>query len=250
MLAPLIPFAIKGTIWYQGEANAGQGAEYHVLFARMIKDWREKWGEGNFPFLWVQLASYKAGKVQNWPFLREAQAKTLLLPNTGMVTAIDVGNPDDIHPTDKVDVGHRLALAAEHVAYGKKLVYAGPVYEAMHANGNSISLSFTHEGGGLVISSAPWAPPGTPAAAVDHLTGFTIAGADKNFVPADAKIDGSSVIVSSAQVPAPVAVRYDFENAPNPLGNLYNKDGLPAFPFRTDDWTDPVAMGLPAPAAK
>jgi sialate O-acetylesterase len=250
MIAPLIPYAIKGTIWYQGEANAGQAAEYHVLFASMITDWREKWGAGDFPFLWVQLASYNAGKVQNWPFLRESQAKTLSLPNTGMVTAIDVGNPTNIHPADKADVGHRLALAAEHVAYGEKLVYSGPMFDSMHTNGNSISLTFTHEGKGLVISQAPWTPPGTPPPPTDHLTGFTIAGVDKNFVPADAKIEGTNVIVSSAQVPAPVAVRYDFENAPNPLGNLYNQEGLPAFPFRTDKWIDPMAMGLPAPGAK
>jgi sialate O-acetylesterase len=242
MIAPLLPFAIEGAIWYQGESNAGNGAEYRILFARMIKDWREKWGEGDFPFFWVQLACFKAGAVQNWPFLREAQAETLSLPNTGMATAIDVGNPNDIHPADKVDVGHRLALAAEHVAYGDNIVYSGPTYDAMQVKGNAVSISFKDEGGGLVIGQAPWTPPGAAPVPTDHLTGFTIAGADQKFVPADAKIDGSNVIVSSAQVSAPVAVRYDFANSPDPLGNLYNKDGLPAFPFRTDDWADP-AMG-------
>jgi sialate O-acetylesterase len=243
MISPLLPFAIEGAIWYQGESNAGNAAEYRVLFARMIKDWREKWGEGDFPFFWVQLACFKANvNVQNWPFLREAQAETLSLPNTGMATALDVGNPNDIHPADKDDVGHRLALAAEHVAYGEKIVSAGPTYQTMQVKGNAVSLSFKDEGGGLIIGKAPWAPPGAPPVPTDHLTGFTIAGADKKFVPADAKIAGASVIVSSAQVPAPVAVRYDFANSPDPLGNLYNQEGLPAFPFRTDDWTDP-AMG-------
>jgi sialate O-acetylesterase len=243
MIAPLLPFAFKGVIWYQGEANAGNAAEYRILFARMIKDWREKWGEGDFPFFWVQLACFKSNPlVQNWPFLREAQAETLSLPETGMATAIDVGNTNDIHPKDKVDVGHRLALAARHVAYGEEIVYSGPVYTTMQVQGNAVSLSFKHKGGGLVIGKAPWAPPGAKPVPTDHLTGFTIAGADKKFVPADAKIDGASVIVSSAQVPAPVAVRYDFANSPEPLGNLYDQEGLPAFPFRTDDWADP-AMG-------
>lgn len=250
MVAPLIPYAIKGAIWYQGEANAGRAAEYRKLFPRLIMDWRKKWGEGDFPFFWVQLASYKANAVPNWPFLREAQAMTLSLPKTGMATAIDIGDPNNIHPIDKDDVGHRLALVAEHGAYGKTLVYSGPVYKAMKTNDGAISLTFTHEGGGLVIGHAPWASSDASPQPADHLAGFTIAGADKNFVPADAKIDGASVIVSSAQVPAPVAVRYDWANAPDPLGSLYNKEGLPAFPFRTDDWIDPVAMGLPASAAK
>jgi sialate O-acetylesterase len=250
MVAPLIPYAIKGAIWYQGESNAGGAAEYRKLFPRLITDWREKWDEGDFPFFWVQLASHKADAVPNWPFLREAQAMTLSLPNTGMATAVDVGDPGNIHPIDKDDVGHRLALVAEHVAYGKTLVYSGPAYEAMKLNGAAISLTFTHEGGGLVIGHAPWAPSDAAPQPADHLAGFTIAGADQNFVPADAKIDGSAVIVSSPQVPAPVAVRYDWANAPDPLGSLYNKEGLPAFPFRTDDWTDPVAEGLLPPGAK
>jgi sialate O-acetylesterase len=254
MVAPLIPYAIKGAIWYQGEANGGRGFEYRTLFARMIKDWREKWGEGDFPFCWVQLASFDAGKIPSWAYLREAQAMTLSLPDTGMATAVDIGVAKNIHPPDKSDVGHRLALAAEVVAYGEKLVDSGPVYASMQAQGNAIRLSFTHKGGGLIIGQAPWVPQGATPLPTDHLTGFVIAGADQNFIPADAKIDGDGIVVSSAQVASPVAVRYDWSNVCD--GNLYNKDGLPAPPFRTDDWMDPAAMGLPpkpaapAPAAK
>ena len=249
MIAPLIPYAMKGVIWYQGEGNAGRASEYGVLFPCMIKDWREKWGAGDFPFLFVQLASYtggpKGGKsapIQNWPFLREAQLKTLALPNTGMAVAADVGSPDTIHPKDKLDVGHRLALTAFHVAYGEKLVYSGPIYASMKVEGSEAHLSFTQAGGGLIIGSAPWVAPGHQPLPTDKLVGFTIAGADKNFVPADARITGDEVIVSSPQVPSPAAVRYDWANVAE--GNLYNKEQLPASPFRTDDWIDPVAMGL------
>ena len=238
MLAPLIPFAIKGVIWYQGEANQNWAAEYHVLFARMITDWREKWNEGDFPFLFVQLASFKAGPAQTWPFLRESQLKTLSLPNTGMATAVDIGDPGNIHPRDKEDVGNRLALAARHVAYGETLVYSGPLYAAMTTKTNEIHLTFTQEGSGLTIGKAPWAPQGVQPLPTDKLVGFTIAGEDKNFVPADARIEGNAVIVSSPQVPKPVAVRYDWANAPQ--GNLYNQGDLPASPFRTDDWSDPA----------
>jgi sialate O-acetylesterase len=247
MINPLIPFAIKGAIWYQGESNAGAAAEYKTLFARMIKDWREKWAEGDFPFFWVQLASYKASPVQSWPYLRESQAETLALPKTGMATAVDIGDANNIHPIDKLDVGHRLALAALDVAYGKKQVDSGPVYSGMKVEGNSIRLTFTHLGGGLDIKQAPWTAPGSTPLPTDHLSGFTIAGADKKFVDADAKIDGNAVVVSSAQVAAPVAVRYDWANVCT--GNLYNADGLPATPFRTDDWKDPAAMGFIAPMA-
>jgi sialate O-acetylesterase len=246
MLDPLIPFAIKGAIWYQGEANAGAPLEYRTLFPAMITDWRQKWNEGDFPFLFVQLAANQAGPVQNWPFLREAQLKTLSLPNTGMATAIDIGNPADIHPKDKLDVGQRLALAARHVAYGEKLVYSGPMYEAMKIEGSAIRVTFTKEGGDLIIGSAPWVAPGYPHLPTTSLLGFTVAGADNKFVPADAKIDGDSVVVSSPQVPNPVAVRYDWANAPQ--GNLYNKKNLPASSFRSDDLPfDPkTAVLIPA----
>ena len=248
MVAPLVSFGIKGAIWYQGEANAGAAAEYGTLFPSMITDWREKWGQGNFPFLFVQLASFKAGATQNWPFLREAQARALELPETGMATAVDIGDPNNIHPADKLDVGKRLALIAKQVAYGENLVDSGPVYKSMQTQGGAIHVSFTEEAGGLVIGQAPWTAPGNTPPPTDHLTGFTIAGADQKFVPADAKIDGTKVTVSSPQVTSPAAVRYDWANAPD--GNLYNKDSLPADPFRTDDWPDPVAQGLGKPASK
>jgi sialate O-acetylesterase len=232
MIAPLVPYAIKGAIWYQGESNAGQGVEYATLFPDMITDWREKWGEGDFPFLFVQLAKYADPNV-GFAQIREAQLKTLSLTNTGMAVAYDVGDEKDIHPKDKYDVGQRLALAARHLAYGQDLVYSGPIYDKMQVDGGAIRVSFTQVGGGLVIGKAPWTPPGAPPLPDATLAGFTIAGADQNWAPADAKIDGNSVVVSSPQVPQPVAVRYAY---PVAEGNLYNKEGLPASPFRTDDW--------------
>ncbi|CAN5622587.1 sialate O-acetylesterase [soil metagenome] len=238
MVAPLIPYAIRGVIWYQGESNAGQAVEYRTLFPRMITDWREKWDEGDFPFLFVQLANYQA--LQSKPseggiaMLREAQMKTLALPNTGMATAIDIGNGGDIHPLDKVDVGLRLALAARHLVYGEdKLVYSGPLYDSFKVEGNKVRVTFKSVGSGLTIGVPPWTPTGVPPLGTE-LTGFAIAGADMNWVWAKATVDGDSIVVSSDQVPAPVAVRYSW--ASNPIGNLYNKEGLPASSFRTDDW--------------
>jgi sialate O-acetylesterase len=233
MIAPLIPYAFKGAIWYQGESNAVHPFEYRVLFSRMITDWREKWGEGDFPFLFVQLARFKASPVQTWPFIREAQLQTLALPNTGMASAVDIGDPNNIHPVDKMDVGDRLALAARHVAYGQNLVYSGPIFSAMKAQGNAIQVNFTQTGGGLVIGQAPWVPTGIAPLPNTSLLGFVIAGSDYKWVPADATIQGDSVTVSSPQVSDPVAVRYAWANAPE--ANLYNKEGLPASPFRTDD---------------
>jgi sialate O-acetylesterase len=254
MIAPLIPYAIKGAIWYQGESNAGNGPEYATLFPRMISDWREKWNQGDFPFLYVQLANFMAPQKQpsegGWAYLREAQLKTLSLPNTGMASAVDIGNAADIHPKDKLDVGLRLALAAKHIAYGQDLVYSGPIYDSMTVEGNKIRLTFKQTGSGLQMSTPPWTPTGVPVPAPTALTGFAIAGADKNFVWAQAQIDGNSVVVSSDQVGSPVAVRYGWAN--NPPCNLYNKEGLPASPFRTDDWTDPkpVPAIAAAPAPK
>ena len=261
MLAPLIPYGIKGAIWYQGEANGNsvaQAMEYRTLFPAMITDWRARWGEGDFPFFFVQLARYK-NPNPGYAVLRESQAKTLSLPNTGMAVAFDVGDQDNIHPKDKLDVGKRLALAAEHVAYGKDLVYSGPVYDKIAVDSSAIRVSFTQVGGGLIIGSAPWVSDKAQPIPTTALVGFTVAGEDKTFYPADAKIDGNEVVVSSAQVPHPVAVRYAFIDA---VGNLYNKDGLPAPPFRSDDWTIPEppkpaprapaapAVPAPAPAAK
>ncbi len=248
MIAPLIPYALKGVIWYQGESNAGRAAEYQVLFARLIADWREKWGQGDFPFLFVQLAKFNLswlGNDSDWAHLRESQLKSLSIPHTGMAVAFDVGDPNNIHPADKLDVGRRLALVARHVAYGEDLVYSGPLYDAMTVQGNSIVLSFTQTGSGLAIGTAPWTALGLAPISNAKLVGFKIAGADKNWFPADATLDGLNVVVSSPQVPQPVAVRYAWGNAPD--ANLYNREGLPASPFRTDDWVEPRAPFQPTP---
>ncbi|HEX5324689.1 MAG TPA: sialate O-acetylesterase [Capsulimonadaceae bacterium] len=227
MIAPLIPYGIKGAIWYQGESNADRSYQYRSLLPAMIDDWRTRWGEGSFPFLIVQLANFMATKPQpsesGWAELREAQLMTWQhVPNTGMAVIIDIGDANDIHPKDKQDVGSRLALAAGAVAYGDtRDEYSGPIYKSMTTEGNRIHLTFDHLGGGLVAKGG-------------LLSGFAIAGADKHWVWANAIIDGDTVVVSSPEVPNPVAVRYAW--ADNPVCNLYNKAGLPASPFRTDDW--------------
>jgi sialate O-acetylesterase len=224
MIATLLPFAIKGAIWYQGESNAGRAPQYRTLLPTMISDWRARFGVGDFPFIIVSLANLGAVDVQpgngGWSELREAQfLTTKALPNVGIAMAIDIGDPNDIHPTNKQEVGRRLALSAEAIAYGKKVDYSGPVYKTMTVQGNSIRLEFDQLAGGLVMKG-------------DTLRGFAIAGADKKFVWADAVIDGNTVVVSAATVAQPTAVRYDWGN--NPSGNLYNKAELPAVPFRTD----------------
>jgi len=228
MLAPLLKYRIKGVIWYQGESNAAKPMEYRDLFTGLIKDWRLGWQEGNFPFLYVQLPNFMEAKSQpsesDWALLREAQLQTLSVPNTAMAVTIDIGEWNDIHPLDKLDVGRRLALAAESVAYGDStLVYSGPQYQSMKIEGNKVSLSFSSVGKGLVAKGG------------EGLKSFAIAGSDKVFVWGQARIEGDKVIVSSDRVPNPVAVRYAW--ADNPEGaNLFNKEGLPASPFRTDDW--------------
>jgi len=226
MLAPLIPYSIQWAIWYQGESNAGQAYQYRRLFPAMIQNWRNDWNEGDFPFLFVQLANFMAAKPDPsdsaWAELREAQTMTLALPNTGMAVIIDIGDANDIHPKNKQDVGKRLALWALAKTYGKKLVYSGPIYKSMRIEGHNIILRFDHVGGGLVAMGG------------EPLKGFAITGADRKFVWADARIDGQTVVVTSNKIPEPVAVRYGW--ADNPVCNLYNKEGLPATPFRTDDW--------------
>jgi sialate O-acetylesterase len=226
MIAPLIPYGIQGAIWYQGESNAGRAYQYRRLFPAMIKNWRKDWRQGEFPFLFVQLANFMAVDAEPvdsaWAELREAQLMTLALPNTGMAVIIDIGEADDIHPKNKQDVGKRLALWALAKTYGKDLVYSGPIYKSMKTEGNKIILDFEHSGGGLVASG------------VESLKGFAVAGADRKFVWADAKIDGETVVVSSDEIRKPAAVRYGWAN--NPVCNLMNKEGLPASPFRTDDW--------------
>lgn len=225
MLAPLVPYAIKGAIWYQGESNAGRAYQYRRLFPTMIKNWRERWGQGDFPFLFVQLAAFGPNGntlgESDWAELREAQTMTLALPKTGMALAIDVGTYDDIHPKAKQPVGARLALAARHVAYKQKLVYSGPMYSSMKAEGSRVVLSFNHTGSGLEAKGG-------------ELKGFLVAGADQVWHEAKAEVQGKQVIVLSTAVAKPVAVRYAW--AKYPTCNLYNKEGLPAVPFRTDDW--------------
>jgi len=223
MIAPLIPYAIAGAIWYQGESNAGNAANYRKSFPDMITGWRRLWGQGDFPFLFVQLANYmQTGpdpRDTAWAQLREAQTMTLATPNTGMAVIIDIGTPNNIHPPNKQDVGHRLALWAEAQTYAQDLVFSGPLYDSMKVEGGAIRLSFKYVGGGLVAKDGA-------------LKGFAIAGADGVFVWADATIEGQTIVVKSAKVPAPVAVRYAWDD--NPVCNLYNAAGLPASPFRTD----------------
>ncbi len=239
-IAPLIPFAIKGVIWYQGENNSQRAMQYRKILPALITDWRGRWGEGNFPFYIVQLANFGGNPPQpgrsGWAELREAQLLTAeKVPNTGLAVTIDVGEGDNIHPKDKQDVGKRLALNALAKTYSKPVEYSGPVFSTATVTGDKIKLNFTHLGGGLVAKGGP-------------LKYFAIAGADRNYVWGDAVISGDSVLVSSPQVPSPVSVRYAW--ADNPEGcNLYNAAGLPASPFRTDLNDDSPASAPPVPAA-
>lgn len=226
MIAPLIPFGIRGVIWYQGEDNSGRPQEYRELLATLIGDWRAQWGQGEFPFLIQQLVNYgKPGedpnKPGNWAAMREAQARVSeTVPGSGLSVGIDIGETLNIHPKNKQDIGKRLALVALEKVYGKQIESSGPRYESMKIEGPAIRLSFFHAKGLHAKDGSP--------------KGFAIAGADKKFVWADARIDGETVVVNSPQVPHPVAVRYAF--AANPDGcNLYNAAGLPMAPFRTDD---------------
>ncbi len=227
MIAPLIRYRIRGAIWYQGEANAARAAQYRTLFPTLIRDWRAQWGY-ELPFLFVQLAGYGRDAPEPadsaWAELREAQAGALALSRTGMAVAIDVGDANDIHPRDKQTVAHRLALAAERVAYDGSVVASGPRYRSMRREGNQIRLHFDDEDSGIVFRDA------LPSRAAGR--GFSIAGADGRFHWASARIENNDVLVWSAEVPAPSAVRYDWGNTPD--GNLYNRAGLPAPPFRTD----------------
>lgn len=227
MIAPLLNYGIKGVIWYQGESNVGHAEEYRERFSTMIYDWREKWGQGDFPFLFAQLASFLEPVSEpmdsNWALLREAQRETLSVPNTAMAVAIDVGEWNDIHPLNKKAVGDRLAAAAQKIAYDEDVVYSGPLYKSAKIKGNQIVLSFYHKGSGLIAQG-----DGT-------LKYFAIAGEDRRFVWAQAEIRGDKVVVWSDEIENPKAVRYAW--ADNPEGaNLYNEEGFPASPFRTDSW--------------
>lgn len=233
MIYPMLDFPIKGVIWYQGESNAGgkDAYEYRNLFHTMIQDWRARWtNSGNFPFLFVQLANYMPAKPEpsesDWAVLRESQSKTLTsTPNTAQAVIIDIGEAGDIHPRNKQDVGYRLSLAARKLAYGEdKIVYSGPVYKSMQVEGNKIRIKFDHVGSGLMATNDKYG----------YLKGFAIAGADKKFVWAKAIIDGNDVVVWNDAIKNPVAVRYAWADNPDDA-NLYNKEGLPASPFRTDE---------------
>ena len=219
MIAPIVPYPIKGVIWYQGESNANPttGPLYARAFQTMIRDWRRAWGMGDFPFLFVQLPNFKANGY--WPELREAQRQALQLPNVGMAIAIDIGDPGNLHPTNKQDPARRLALVARAVAYGERITYSGPLFRQASRDGVALRVSFDQTANGL---TAKGGPP----------KGFEIAGADRKYVPADAKIDGPTVLVSSASVAEPVYVRYAWADVPD--GNLQNSENLPAAPFRSE----------------
>lgn len=232
MIHPLLPYAIRGALWYQGESNAESGAagakQYAELQPLLVKGWRDAWKEGDFPFYFVQLPNWDLGAKRDpsgetWSLFREAQAKSIAAqPRVAMAVTIDVGASDNIHPTDKQPVGHRLALLAEAQVYGKQFDGTSPSYQAMKVEGGDrVRVSFDHAADGLSVHG-------------DKLEGFTVAGEDGKFVPAEARVDGSSVVVSSPQVASPAAVRYAWGN--NPMGsNLYSQAGLPAAPFRSDD---------------
>ncbi len=228
MIHPLVPYAIRGAVWYQGESNAGRAYQYRTVFPTLIQDWRNQWKQGDFPFLFVQLANFMKfedePKESDWAELREAQTMTLSLPNTGMAVIIDIGEANDIHPKNKHDVGKRLALAAKKIAYKEDILYASPMYESMQVNGNKVIISFKNVGSGLMVKDR-----------YGYIKGFAIAGEDKKFYWAKAYLDGNKVIVENENISKPVAVRYAWANNPEDA-NLFSKEGLPVCPFRTDDW--------------
>ncbi len=229
-LSPLIPFAIKGVIWYQGESSTERAWQYRRLFPAMIGEWRHLWGQGDFPFIFTQLANYNSTTAV--PEIREAQLMTLSLPSTAMAVVVDIGDSTNVHANNKWEVGRRLSLAALHEAYGRDIEYSGPIFDSMKIRGGSISLSFKHCADDLVAGKG------------GELHGFEIAGQDRAFHPAKARIDGSQVIVSSDAVEKPAAVRYGWRA--NPYCNLYNSVGLPASPFRSDNW-DTATYGRLSP---
>ncbi len=220
MVAPLVPYAFRGALWYQGESNNGEGMLYFDKMQALISSWRRLWNQGEFPFLFVQLAPYRYNRPEALPGIWEAQAASLRIPNTGMAVITDIGNVNDIHPRNKKEVGRRLSFWALAKTYGRQdLVYSGPLYKSMRVDGSQVLLSFDHAQG-LKSSDGK------------ALAWFTIAGADNNFVPAKAEIIGNNVVVSSAEIPQPAAVRFGWNELAEP--NLVNGAGLPASPFRTD----------------
>ncbi|MFI5194557.1 MAG: sialate O-acetylesterase [Chitinophagales bacterium] len=229
MIQPLIPYGIRGVLWYQGEANAGRAFQYRTAFPLMITDWRQHWNQGNFPFYFVQLASFNAGngdseRGSSWAELREAQTRTLSLPNTGMAVTTDIGDSNNIHPKNKQDVGKRLAAIALNNIYGQPMQFSGPVYESLAIEGDKVSLTFTHTGSGLMIKDK-----------YGYLRGFEVSGSDHHFHYARAVVSGNKVIVSSDAVSEPTEVRYAWADDAGDA-NLYNQEGFPAVSFRTDQW--------------
>ena len=233
MINPLLNYSIRGVIWYQGEANRNDAYHYRKLFPAMIGDWRTKFDQGEFPFYYVQIAPYRYNEILSGALLREAQLMTLSVPNTGMAVSTDIGNPDNIHPINKRELGRRLALNALAKTYGQDyLEYSGPLFKSMEIKGDKAILSFDYADYGLVVKGEK---PGN----------FKIAGTDRKFYSADAVIEDNRIVVSSPEVSDPVAVRFGFGNTDEP--NLYNAAGLPASPFRTDDWTiNTIAVSLKA----
>jgi sialate O-acetylesterase len=226
MINPLLPYALRGTLWYQGESNAERPGSYHALFAAMIKAWRAHFGQDDFPFYWVNLANWAVPtdnneKGRSFAWLRDAQTKTLALPNTGQALAIDIGEPRDIHPTNKQEVGRRLALLARNRLYGIPGDDTGPTFASATRDGAAMRVRFTHAASGLVAHDKP-------------VQALELAGVDRVFYPADGRIDRDTLVVMSFSVRAPVAVRYAWTNSPE--ANLYSGAGLPAVPFRSDDW--------------
>jgi sialate O-acetylesterase len=223
MIHPLTPYALRGVLWYQGEANVGRADEYAALFPALVADWRARFAQNDLAFHWVQLANYAGGDPQGtaWAFLREAQTRTLSVPATGQAVIMDIGNVNDIHPRNKKDVGRRLARLALNRTYGVPLPDSGPVFAGAERDGAGFRVSFTEIHGGLVCPFS-------------ELGGFELAGSDKIFRPAQARIAGDAVVVTSAEIPGPAAVRYAWRNAP--VAGLFNQEGLPAAPFRSDTW--------------
>lgn len=224
MIKPLTHYRLKGILWYQGESNVPKPEEYQSLLSSLIKQWRKDWKQADLPFIYVQLANYLSTPaepaVSNWALLREAQMKTLKIPNTAMVVIHDIGEKDDIHPRNKLDVGRRLALAAGRLAYHENVIFSGPLYKSMKISGNRVYVSFNHTGTGLMCSG-------------DQLNTFTISADGKNFVAAQAKIAGDQVVVWNDTMASPVAVRYAWADSPDGA-NLYNKEGLPASGFKSN----------------
>jgi sialate O-acetylesterase len=222
MIAPVIPFSIRGAIWYQGESNAERARQYHSLFPLLIENWRADFAVGDFPFYFVQIAPFDYGTATQSQYLREAQAAALSVKNTGMAVTLDIGNAKNIHPANKKDVGQRLALWALAKTYGHRVEYSGPIYKSNKKRKGSIELFFAHAEKGLVLKEGSTG------------NSFQIAGMDRVFKNAVVKVHGRTLVVSNPEIPQPVTVRYAFSNTPE--ATLFNKDGLPAPSFRTDDW--------------